>query len=83
MESMVDSVQKFLVPFVITLTCVVHVVFAFVLWDDANTVRREGGRTFGPPYVWALAALVGSIWSLAIYWVIHHSTLRLAARPPA
>lgn len=62
------------------LTLIVHVGFACAVYADSGTMWRLLRRnTFLVSGVlWALATLLGGVFVAAIYWVIHHSTLRPA-----
>jgi hypothetical protein len=57
---------------------IVHVFFALAVLRDAQ--RREKlfhrGTFIVSPGLWALATLVSGILGVAVYWLIHHSTLR-------
>jgi hypothetical protein len=56
----------------------VHVIFAVAVWRDARRWRRRGGRTvLVAGWVWTLATLVFGLLTVAVYWVMHHSTLRM------
>jgi hypothetical protein len=51
---------------------IVHIAFAVAVLSDANkgdTFLVKGG-------VWALATLLGGLFVVSIYWVIHHSSIR-------
>jgi len=60
------------------LVAIVHISFALaVLQDSQSLFRREQRSTvFVNGVIWALATLLGGVFMAAIYWVIHHSTLR-------
>lgn len=59
---------------------IINVMFAFGVGNDANELRREGGRTqIVGQAVWFLATLFGGVFVAAIYWVIHRSALSRAA----
>jgi uncharacterized membrane protein len=64
-------------------TAIIHVGFAIAILSDAELqwkhLRR---RTFfvGGGF-WAFATLVGGIFVVALYWLIHHSTLRPQSAP--
>ncbi|TLD70843.1 hypothetical protein FEM03_11085 [Phragmitibacter flavus] len=62
-----------------TATVVVHVAFALAVWIDAKEVMlRTGARTFlVGAGLWGLGILVTGVLGAGIYWLIHHSTLRL------
>jgi hypothetical protein len=51
---------------------IVHIAFAVAVLSDANRGNTflVGGR------VWALATLLGGLFVVGIYWVIHHSSIR-------
>lgn len=60
-------------------TLVVHVAFAYAVDRDAANLGRSGRRlVFVGEFLWALATLVGGPLVAAIYWVVHHSSLRAA-----
>lgn len=60
------------------LTALVHIAFAVAVLNDAQMLwdhlRRKTFFVGGP--LWALATLLGGVFVAAIYWLIHHSTLR-------
>jgi hypothetical protein len=63
----------------LTAICVplVHLLFAFAVWRDARRWVRRGGRTvLVAGWVWALATLPFGLLAVALYWALHHSTLR-------
>ena len=67
---------------VLFLTLIVHVAFALAVLRDANRLSAAGTEpTLVTPIVWALGTLLGGVLSAAIYWLIHHSTLKRAAGP--
>ncbi|MEN3939774.1 hypothetical protein WJU23_00650 [Prosthecobacter sp. SYSU 5D2] len=61
-----------------------HAMFAWgVFKDSALQFHHYQRRTyFVSGYLWALATLLGGIITVAIYWVIHCSTLRPQSPPP-
>jgi len=66
-------------------TAIVHVGFAIAILRDAEFLWKHlRRRTFfvGGGF-WAFATLVGGIIVVALYWAIHHSTLRLQSPPRA
>ena len=56
----------------------IHILFSVAVFLDA---RRQDqyiptGSIFVKPMIWSLATLIGGIFIAAIYWLMHHSTLR-------
>ena len=53
-----------------------HLIFAGAIARDAGSLYKLGQR---PALVsaasWAFATLIGGVFTAAIYWFIHHSTL--------
>jgi hypothetical protein len=72
-----------IVVFVILTVCL-HIVLALAVKVDARylIVRDPRSGTFlGGPELWFFATLLGGLFAAFIYWVIHHSTLRLQQEP--
>jgi hypothetical protein len=60
----------------------VNLLFAFGVMNDAERIRSKGEEVaFVGPGTWALGVLVGSFLVVALYWLVHHSTLRAPPRP--
>lgn len=66
------------------LTALIHISFAFAVLNDAQMLWRHLRRHtfFVGGGLWALATLLGGVFVAAVYWLIHHSTLR-PQQPPA
>jgi hypothetical protein len=60
------------------ITTIVHIALAVGVYFDTGLLwRHERRKTiFAGGPIWALAALVGGPIVAAIYWLIHHSSLR-------
>ncbi len=60
------------------LWLVLDISFALAVLADARELelRLQRRPFFVGGWIWALATLFGGVFVAAIYWVIHHSTLR-------
>ena len=60
------------------LTAIVHIGFALAVLKDSQMLWTHLRRKtfFVGRGLWALATLLGGVFVAAIYWSIHHSTLR-------
>jgi hypothetical protein len=59
------------------LASIVNFMFSVGVLLDGGQLRAKGRETkFVSPAVWGLAVLIGSFVALALYWLIHHSSLR-------
>ena len=58
---------------VAVLSLVVHVAFALAVYNDAGKHRT----LLVGPVIWTLATLLGGVFAAAVYWAMHHSTLRV------
>ena len=60
------------------LTAIIHISFAFGVLNDTQMLWRHLRRKtfFVGGGLWALATLLGGVFVAAIYWLIHHSSLR-------
>jgi hypothetical protein len=56
------------------MALLVHVIFAIGVYRDASA-NRSSTVLIGP-VGWMLATLGGGVLTIALYWAIHHSTLR-------
>lgn len=58
------------------VTIALHLLIAMVVYTDANRVDTRQFELQISPALWTLAALIGGVTVLALYWVMYHSTLR-------
>jgi len=66
----------------VILTIIIHLAFAAGVTTDAKRLSGPGGGLFlVGPNMWGFATLIGGIWVAAVYWLIHHSSLR-SKEPP-
>jgi hypothetical protein len=66
-----------------SFTAIVHIGFALAVLSDAELLWKHlRRRTFfvGGGF-WTFATLVGGIFVVALYWLIHHFTLRPQPAP--
>lgn len=57
-------------------TAIVHIFLAVRVFRDASEGPRGQPALFLPPILWGLVVVAGGLVSTAIYWAMHHSTLR-------
>lgn len=63
----------------IGLKVILNLIFATAVAKDAGLFEKHGSSTsLVSGLTWAFATLVGGIFTAAIYWFIHHSTLTRA-----
>jgi hypothetical protein len=59
------------------ITAIVHIGFAIAVLIDPGLMWRHLRRktVLVGAGMWAIATLLGGVWTAAIYWLLHHSTL--------
>ena len=68
---------------VMVLTFIVHVCFATAVVQDIRRGRQEGRNPWlVGTEIWALATLLGGVFVVGIYWLMHHSSLNMQNRSP-
>jgi hypothetical protein len=66
------------------IAILIHVLFAIAVFQDATRLaQRQLPPVFVGPGVWGLATLLGGVFVAVAYWIVHHSTLRIASAPGA
>ncbi|MBA2648937.1 MAG: hypothetical protein H0U75_04915 [Legionella sp.] len=55
---------------------ILHLIFAGAVARDAGYITRTGQKlALVSAATWAFATLIGGLWTAALYWFIHHSTI--------
>ncbi|MBA6262143.1 hypothetical protein [Colwellia sp. Bg11-12] len=56
----------------------IHLLFGVAVYFDARSQDKypPTGSIFVKPIIWGIATLVGGVFVAAVYWLMHHSTLR-------
>lgn len=63
---------------------IVHVIMALAVNGDAKRlVSSRGGLFLFGPFLWGWIVFIFGLAGFALYWAIHHSTLRAGAPPNA
>jgi hypothetical protein len=58
------------------INAILHVLFAGAIARDAGNLYKMGLRpALVSAATWAFATLIGGVFTAAIYWFIHHSSL--------
>ncbi|MBY0545394.1 MAG: hypothetical protein K2Q14_07605 [Gammaproteobacteria bacterium] len=61
---------------VLIITALLHIIFAGAIAKDTGRLAKQGIPTFLVSGItWAFATLVGGLWVVAIYWLVHRSSL--------
>jgi hypothetical protein len=59
----------------VIITGIVHICFATAVYREATTMLRDGKAWLVPPFVWALATLIGGVFMAGVFWVVHYSRI--------
>jgi hypothetical protein len=69
-------------PIAAIAVLILNIVMALAVNRDAkHLVAARSGLFLLSPFVWGLIAFVFSLAGFALYWAVHHSSLRSAAPP--
>ena len=68
----------------VVIVMVVHISFAVAVFRDATSLPASRKPISVSPTIWLLATLLGGIFVVTLYWIMHHSRLNqsVAATPP-
>lgn len=59
---------------------VLHLILTVAVWATARRTHRTGiVLTFLSPFFWGVATLIGGVLVAGLYWIIHHSSLRMTS----
>jgi len=50
---------------------IIHIAFCIGVYRDAKNMKT----IFVGPGIWALATLLGGVFTAVAYWIVHHSSL--------
>lgn len=78
------NVTIFMLPSIVlgVLKVIVHIIFAWVVYKDADKFAAGRSTIFVGPEMWFLATLVGGVITAGIYWAMHHSRLNRITDEP-
>ena len=68
----------------VVIVVVVHISFSVAIFRDATNLPAPRKPIFVGPSIWLLATLLGGIFVVTLYWIMHHSCLNqsVAVTPP-
>ena len=68
----------------VVIVVVVHISFAVAVFRDATSLPASRKPISVSPTIWLLATLLGGIFVVTLYWIMHHSCLNqsVAVTPP-
>ena len=64
------------------IVIVVNIGFAVAVFQDATYLRDPRKPIFVGRIIWFLATLIGGVFVVGIYWVMHHSRLNQSVPAP-
>ena len=68
----------------VVIIIIVHISFAVAVFRDATNLPASRKPISVSPTIWLLATLLGGIFVVTLYWIMHHSRLNqsVAVTPP-
>lgn len=61
---------------IVLINAILHVAFAGAVARDAGNLYRLGQKpVLVSAATWSFATLIGGVFTAAIYWILHYSTL--------
>jgi len=83
MQGLHEHLPQWIVIVVGAAFLLVNLLFALGVLRDANRTQDSGREPlFVSPTVWFFGVLFGSFLVLALYWLMHHSSLRGGTSKP-
>ena len=77
MQGLHEHLPQWIVIAIGAAFLLVNLLFALGVLRDANRTQDQGREPlFVSPTVWFFGVLFGSFLVLALYWLMHHSSLR-------
>ena len=74
-QSILNQINS-LAMMALIVTVVVTIIFASAVAKDAGRLSKRHHSTWlTSGIVWAFATLVGGVWVVAVYWLVHYSSL--------
>ena len=66
----------------VIIVTIVHIAFAVAVFRDATYLPSRRKPIFVGRIIWFLATLIGGVFVVGIYWVMHHSRLNQSVPAP-
>jgi len=68
----------------VAIVIIVHISFAIAVFRDVTSLPATRKPIAVSPIIWFLAILLGGIFVITLYWIMHHSRLNqsVPAAPP-
>ena len=66
----------------VAIVIIVHIGFAMAVFRDATGLPASRKPISVSPIIWFLAILLGGIFVITLYWIMHHSRLNQSVPTP-